>query len=176
MKKILYTLIILTGITLTSCQKGEQGLPGKNGTAGVTGTTKGSTGATGAKGTTGSLGNIEVAVKDTTITTNITIPGNNFGGFDLGFYDFDGSELFLKNSDGSFSPLPCDINDKFSLNYSSVYGNLLLRLTNKSSMDQLFSIPLNIRIVTYQTGWIPDLKHHAGGLDYNHLQKYLKLP
>ena len=114
MKKILYAIIILTGITLTSCQKGEQGLPGKNGTAGVTGTIKGGTGAAGAKGATGSLGNIQVVVKDTTMATNIIIAGNAYTLINLGGYFFSGFNLFLKNSDGSFSPLPCDINDKFS--------------------------------------------------------------
>ena len=154
MKKILYALTILTCMALTACQKGEQGPPGKNGTAGVTGT-KGDTGAAGAKGATGSLGNIQVVVKDTTI--NQVIPAfDTFLLINSGFNSLDGLELFFKNSDGSFSPLPCDINDKFYLSYEDHGGDVYLKIINKTNSKQVFSIPLNIRIVTYTAGIVQD--------------------
>ena len=174
MKKILYTLTILIGMALTACQKGEQGLPGKNGTPGITGGTKGSTGAKGAKGATGSLGNIQVIVKDTTIN----VVANNIGRFvniNSDFYSLDWLELFFKNSDGSYSPLPCDINDKLSLSYYDSSGDVFLRFTNKTNSPQQLSTSLNLRIITYSGISNITLKHQAGGLDYNHLQKYFKL-
>ena len=159
------------------------GLPGKQGVVGVTGTT-GAIGATGTTGPAGPTGNIKVAVQDTTISRDIWNLRSDVIKAVVSFSPTiteAGIEVFLKNTDGSFSKLPCDIDDTFSLSYQ--YAGLKIvnkpiievLIVNKKGNSAPFPLSTTFRIVSFSGISTGALKQHAGDLSYNSFKKYFNL-